>query len=481
MYQYCELKYIYVLKNPEDLSIRYVGQTVSPKTRFTRHVWDTEDTYKTRWLRKIKQAPIQEVIECCAYEEATNRENFWIGFYTAKGCRLTNSKDGNPTRSAQEQRRERLRKNGCIGVCLQNGRWCVRFTLHGKSESVGSFKNKVVAQRHYDNVARYYSDYPITNFQGTVAYSVEKAKEISRKINFKSIYPGITFDNEDSKFKVRVGEERTYVSSFVDLEEALYYQDRVALSLGLDTYKYHNEASITIEEVQKLNKDNLPKSRGVSKYRGVTWNTNNSFFVCSVIINGTETFIAGGFQDEKEAAKWHDRVAKHYNLRVNEEPDFTCSVQEAKLLIKKERTELGVIGVAQVGKRFTVRVRVNSEDHYIGIFPKIEDATYYSDAVRNYYGLTNNGTTSDKLSIEEAKAKIAALITPKGIRQKGKTWTVRINIEKQEYTVSRIKTKEQAIYISDALRNNYNLPNSQTTQDKLTLEEAKQLVRNSNQ
>ena len=484
MFRACEISYIYVLKDLSN-NVRYVGQSVEPGNRFTAHTKDPYDNYKSRWLKKLGCAPIQEVIESAPKKLITERENYWIDYYSRLGCRITNSAPGNDTRTTQQLRQDKLNKFGRIGVRKQKKNWLAFYRLNGKPEYLGSFKSKIVAQKHYDNVARYYEKFPVTNFSGTVAYPIEKAKVIGNKVNRKastgSYYDGIYFDKEAKRFKVRIflPLEKTfiYVSSFKEESEALYYRDRVALHLGVTTYKHHNEEPLTVEEVQQITKESRPITRGKSKFRGATWNSNNQFFVCSVIIDKEEVFIAGGFQEDKDAAIWHDRIAKHYGLVVNEEPDFACTVEEAKQLIRKERTELGTIGVAQVGKRFTARFRFDGEDHYIGIFPKIEDATYYSDAVRNYYGLTNNNTTTDKLSLEEAKAKIASLVTTKGIRQKGKTWTVRINIDKQEYTISRIKTKEQAIYISDALRNYYNLPNSQTTQDKLSLEEAKELVK----
>lgn len=491
MFRACEISYIYVLKDLSN-NVRYVGQSVEPGNRFTAHTKDPYDNYKSRWLKKLGCAPIQEVIESAPKKLITERENYWIDYYSRLGCRITNSAPGNDTRTTQQLRQDKLNKFGRIGVRKQKKNWLAFYRLNGKPEYLGSFKSKIVAQKHYDNVARYYEKFPVTNFSGTVAYPIEKAKVIGNKVNRKastgSYYDGIYFDKEAKRFKVRIflplEKKFIYVSSFKEESEALYYRDRVALSLGVTTYKYHNEESMTVKEVQELTKRSQPprKRRVATKvknnqgYRGVHYLTDKESFAASIIINGEKNFIAGGFKDAIDAAKWYDRVAKYYDLKVNEEPDFTCSVEEAKQLIRKERTELGTIGVAQVGKRFTARFRFDGEDHYIGIFPKIEDATYYSDAVRNYYGLTNNNTTTDKLSLEEAKAKIASLVTTKGIRQKGKTWTVRINIDKQEYTISRIKTKEQAIYISDALRNYYNLPNSQTTQDKLSLEEARKLV-----
>jgi hypothetical protein len=216
-----------------------------------------------------------------------------------------------------------------------------------------------------------------------------------------------------------------------------------------------------------------------SDYIGVSFNKNQDCFITFVEVAGFN-FI-GGFKDEEAAKLWHDRVAKYYGLPINEEPDYTCSLEDVKLLIKKDRSSkrdgLGVIGVVKVGETgYSASIMISREKIYIGCFPTLEEATYYADATRNYYGLTNNRTTTDKLSVEEAKLKIAKARPPKGIRFTGKSWTVRFTLNQKEYNVGKIKTLEQAIYISDALRNNYGLPNSQTTQDKLTLEEAKELV-----
>jgi len=158
-------------------------------------------------------------------------------------------------------------------------------------------------------------------------------------------------------------------------------------------------------------------------------------------------------------------------LPINEEPEFKCSVSEAKLRIKKEKTELGLIGVVKNKNRFVATIMLDRKDNYLGCFKTPEDAAYYADATRNFYGLTNNQTTQDKLSVEEAKLKIAQTKPPKGIRKTGTNYSVRINIDKVEYNFGGIPTKEDAIYISDALRNFYGLSNSGSTKDSLSREE----------
>ena len=494
MDNYCELKYIYILKCPLSGSVRYVGESVHPLERYDQHTTEKANTYKARWISKLKRnnlLPEMEVVESCPKSIAKEREGFWIDFYNSKVTNLTNTGGGNDTRSTQQLRKEALLSNGTIGVwkSKDDKRWICGYSYHGEKEYLGSFVNKTAALRHYDNVARYYERYPVTNFEGVSSYSIETAKKISnivcRKTKYGCSYPYIYFDKDVKKYKARIkineDEKGTYISGFKTLDEAILYRDRVAKFYGLEAYEYHDAEPISIEDVQKLNQENNPIIKDLySGYIGVSFNKNQNNFICFVVLEDKFNFI-GGFKDEEEAKLWHDRVAKYYNLPVNEEPDYTCSMEEVKLLIKKDRSSktngLGVIGVSRAGKTgYSTSIMLNREKIYIGCFSSIEEATYYADATRNYYELTNNNTTTDKLSVQEAKLKIALAKTPKGIRFSGQSWIVRITLDKKEYNIGKIETKEQAIYISDALRNYYNLPNSQTTQDKLSLEEARKLV-----
>lgn len=494
MFDYCEISYIYLLLCPDSGQVRYVGQSVNPSNRYKGHINDVAKTYKVNWINKVKERgvfPELKIIASASKDEITNQENYWIDFYKCGRGKLTNSAAGNDTRCTQELRKTILAINGSIGVQYREDRdrWTAHYSIHGRREYIGSFITRVAALKHYDNVARYYEKFPVTNLEGVSAYSIKVAKKISnkicRKIKYGCYYPYIHFDKEVQKYKARIkideDEKGTYISGFNTLDEAILYRDQVAKFYGIETYEYHDTEPLSIEDVQKLNQENNPIIKnGYSNYIGVSFNKNQNCFVCFVVLEDKFSFI-GGFKDEEDAKVWHDRVAKYYNLPVNEEPDYTCSMEEVKLLIKKDRSSktngLGVIGVSRAGKTgYSTSIMLNREKIYIGCFSSIEEATYYADATRNYYELTNNNTTTDKLSVQEAKLKIALAKTPKGIRFSGQSWIVRITLDKKEYNIGKIETKEQAIYISDALRNYYNLPNSQTTQDKLSLEEARKLV-----
>ncbi len=89
--------FIYVLKDPRDNSVRYVGWTKNPKLRLTKHIWCKDKNHKQHWINSLIAAgvrPTLEVIESGAgvgYGEAERR---WIAFYRQHGARLTNGTDG---------------------------------------------------------------------------------------------------------------------------------------------------------------------------------------------------------------------------------------------------------------------------------------------------------------------------------------------------------------------------------------------------
>lgn len=96
------MRYIYILIDPENKNIGYVGQTNNLKRRYNTHLTkcmiesDCEyQTYKSRWLRKLISnglKPIIEVLDFCEnLEQSNEREKFWIDKMSQNGFELTNS------------------------------------------------------------------------------------------------------------------------------------------------------------------------------------------------------------------------------------------------------------------------------------------------------------------------------------------------------------------------------------------------------
>lgn len=89
-----EIAYIYILIDPRDNVIRYVGKTIHPKTRLRDHIYESKnyDHHRAKWLRSlIKKGikPILKIIKICPLSEFEIHETYFISlFYSRK---LTNS------------------------------------------------------------------------------------------------------------------------------------------------------------------------------------------------------------------------------------------------------------------------------------------------------------------------------------------------------------------------------------------------------
>ena len=63
------MKYLYVLKDPFDKKVRYVGATKNPKSRFYQHIKDakkkkkTAKTKKQKWISGLLERGLQPLIE----------------------------------------------------------------------------------------------------------------------------------------------------------------------------------------------------------------------------------------------------------------------------------------------------------------------------------------------------------------------------------------------------------------------------------
>ena len=109
--------YIYVLRDPRDNEVRYVGFTVNIKKRFHEHISEATrgiaKSHKARWINvllNLDLRPIIEVIERGA-GEWQSVEQYWIRHYRMQGARLTNATDGGDgTLNPSPETRKKLRQ-----------------------------------------------------------------------------------------------------------------------------------------------------------------------------------------------------------------------------------------------------------------------------------------------------------------------------------------------------------------------------------
>jgi hypothetical protein len=90
---------LYVLKNPDNGDIIYVGQTsMSLKRRLYYHLYDKRKIYKTDWIKNLlsknKKPIIVEISVFYSQEEINNAEIELIKKYREEGIKLTNICNG---------------------------------------------------------------------------------------------------------------------------------------------------------------------------------------------------------------------------------------------------------------------------------------------------------------------------------------------------------------------------------------------------
>ncbi len=88
---------IYVLIDPRDGEIRYVGKTKSPKKRLAGHLKEKDGSHRDHWISKLQRmglVPRMQVMQEVPETFGSEAEIYWIAYFRATGCRLTNSTDG---------------------------------------------------------------------------------------------------------------------------------------------------------------------------------------------------------------------------------------------------------------------------------------------------------------------------------------------------------------------------------------------------
>lgn len=109
--------YIYVLIDPRDNAVRYVGVTVNPKDRLRRHIQaaPTSKLHSGRWISQLlglNMVPTLNVIDEATEEDWRDRETYWIAKYRGEGTNLTNlTSGGEGVRDLPPETREHVRQS----------------------------------------------------------------------------------------------------------------------------------------------------------------------------------------------------------------------------------------------------------------------------------------------------------------------------------------------------------------------------------
>jgi len=198
---------IYCLKNPANNEIRYIGVTTLKylSSRLSQHYYcakHNKQTHVAKWIRKINQKPIIELIEICNENNWEEREKYWISYYDnltnihigGKGV-VVNRKLNSIQRSAQahEVKIVQLDDKGNLIKIWDSLKDAVTF-FKGKSLSSISnvLKNNYGAKKAFNYQWFYYNDYINNNY---------KLRNYDSKVNYNNIQKIYLYDLNNNFIK----------------------------------------------------------------------------------------------------------------------------------------------------------------------------------------------------------------------------------------------------------------------------------------
>ena len=104
--------YIYCLKDPNTLAIRYIGQTLNIKSRLSLHIHGSKTQSKKEWIESLKienKKPIIEVMEQCDQSISTDRERHHISRAMQENIILLNhNSPGGGNRNSSNNKRKNI-------------------------------------------------------------------------------------------------------------------------------------------------------------------------------------------------------------------------------------------------------------------------------------------------------------------------------------------------------------------------------------
>jgi len=85
---------IYGLRCPKTDDYKYIGKSSSGIERAKAHLTYSHNESVNYWVAELREqgfCPLVDIIEECTEEDLQVKEQFWIQYYIARGCKLMNS------------------------------------------------------------------------------------------------------------------------------------------------------------------------------------------------------------------------------------------------------------------------------------------------------------------------------------------------------------------------------------------------------
>ena len=119
------ITYIYILQDPNNMDVRYVGKTTNPKKRFYQHTNKkvqerSRRRYLSNWILKLlnrDKKPIMTVIDCTS-KDWKELEMYWIEQFKNWGFKLVNLTTGGEGTPGYTHTKETIDKLSKIISCV---------------------------------------------------------------------------------------------------------------------------------------------------------------------------------------------------------------------------------------------------------------------------------------------------------------------------------------------------------------------------
>lgn len=381
LFESSKVGYIYVIKDPRDSLVRYVGQTTDIPRRWNTHlsitVLEKEKTYKSRWILSLLKKgllPIFEVLECTDLERLNEREIYWLLHYQKESENLTNTRAaGDAWRPVSLEYKEKIRKarqgvfrkrsanaTSFIGVSKRYGyaedveMFAAYISVKGTSYTICSLPTAEACAYYYDCAAlHFYGDKARTNGVGKKAMSLTEIRReltIIKKAGCKSYYLGVHFNKGTYVARIIMkNKERLEIARSKSPEVCARIYDACArYYYGIDAAT--NFTGITAYDIDKARSisKTLTKGKQRSRFSGVTIAPSKEFPWSATIYTGGKYFSIGYYKTEEEAAKMYDACVRYYapERDTNFEGDLKLSIEEARAMSRKKPKSSSYYGVS---------------------------------------------------------------------------------------------------------------------------------------
>ena len=170
--------FIYCLKDPNTLEIRYIGKTNNPKRRYLQHLSNQRlgngrQPRLYNWLKSIKDKPIFEIIFCSLKDNVDEMEKFFIKKYSNL-VNLTIGGDGGQGFKHSLETKLKMSQD-------RKGEKSPLFGIKKSKETILNF-SKAAKNRKNEHLKKYNKEKSIKIIDqfGTIYNSISEA---SRKLN----------------------------------------------------------------------------------------------------------------------------------------------------------------------------------------------------------------------------------------------------------------------------------------------------------